>query len=78
MLCAAEGGLKGAHAEEWVSLGALSAISMALEVGQAGMHQQCRGSIDRLIAGLTTVLPYDKTVVLLSVLAGLATNNVLS
>lgn len=32
MLCAAEGGLKGAHAEEWVSLGALSAISMALEV----------------------------------------------
>lgn len=32
MLCAAEGGLKGAHAEEWVSLGALRAISMALEV----------------------------------------------
>lgn len=32
VLCAAEGGLKGAHAEEWVSLGALRAISMALEV----------------------------------------------
>lgn len=32
VLCAAEGGLKGAHAEEWVSLGALSAISLALEV----------------------------------------------
>lgn len=32
VLCAAEGGLKGAHAEEWVTLGALRAISMALEV----------------------------------------------
>eukprot|EP00903_Cladosiphon_okamuranus_P006617 g6464.t1 len=35
VLCAAEGGLKGAHAEEWVSLGALSAISMALEYNAA-------------------------------------------
>ncbi|CAM9691130.1 unnamed protein product [Pylaiella littoralis] len=35
VLCAAEGGLKGAHAEEWVSLGALSAISLALEYNAA-------------------------------------------
>ena len=40
VLCAAEGGLKDAHAEEWVSLGALSAISMALEVSRehAGLN----------------------------------------
>ncbi|CAB1115205.1 unnamed protein product [Ectocarpus sp. CCAP 1310/34] len=35
VLCAAEGGLKGAHAEEWVSLGALGAISSALEFNAA-------------------------------------------
>ncbi|CAM9109482.1 unnamed protein product [Scytosiphon promiscuus] len=35
VLCAAEGGLKGAHAEEWVSLGALRAISSALEFNAA-------------------------------------------
>lgn len=35
VLCAAEGGLKGAHAEEWVSLGALRAISLALEYNEA-------------------------------------------
>ena len=38
VLCAAEGGLKGAHAEEWVSLGALRAISLALEVKTVRRH----------------------------------------
>ncbi|CAM9552122.1 unnamed protein product [Ascophyllum nodosum] len=35
VLCAAEGGLKGIHAEEWVELGALRAISSALEFNAA-------------------------------------------
>lgn len=51
MLCAAEGGLKGAHAEEWVSLGALGAISLALEV--RGRERGTR--LDRLFCSLGIV-----------------------